>query len=186
MRQVKKETTKQVTVSKVTKVTAKNKASKKASITWKKVSNATGYEVQYSTSKTFAKSKTKTVTTKTNKVTLKKLKKNKKYYIRVRAYVKNEKTARKLFEQVVEYYIKYSQGYYNVFRKGQYNTEENWVKLEVSDERFTEIAAVEGTGYRFEGNKQVFVRIGNQIVCLRYFGESDVETLIEAIAAKFL
>lgn len=100
--------------------------------------------------------------------------------------VKNEKTARKLFEQVVEYYIKYSQGYYNVFRKGQYNTEENWVKLEVSDERFTEIAAVEGTGYRFEGNKQVFVRIGNQIVCLRYFGESDVETLIEAIAAKFL
>ena len=89
---VKKETTKQVTVSKVTKVTAKNKASKKASITWKKVSNATGYEVQYSTSKTFAKSKTKTVTTKTNKVTLKILKKNKKYYIRVRAYVKNGKT----------------------------------------------------------------------------------------------
>lgn len=56
---------------------------------WKTVSNVTGYEVIYSTSKDFRKKTTKTITvenSKTKKTTIKKLKKGKKYYVKVRAY----------------------------------------------------------------------------------------------------
>ena len=72
-----------VTLSKLT------AGSKKLTATWKTVSGATGYEVQYSTSKKFTKKTTKTVTikkAKTKKTTIKKLKKSKKYYVKVRAY----------------------------------------------------------------------------------------------------
>ena len=64
------------------KVTAKKK---KLKVSWKKVSGATGYEVQYATNNKFTKGK-KTVTVKKNKVTLKKLKPKKKYFVKVRAY----------------------------------------------------------------------------------------------------
>ncbi len=73
--------------SKVTKVKLKAKK-KKIKVSWKKVSKATGYQVKYSTSKKFRKTKTKTKTVKKNKVTLKKLKLKKKYYVKVRAYKK--------------------------------------------------------------------------------------------------
>ncbi len=63
---------------------AKNKKKAKAILKWKKLSGAIGYQVQYSTNKKFKKAKAKT-TTKT-KYTLKKLKKKKTYYIRVRGY----------------------------------------------------------------------------------------------------
>ena len=72
-----------VTLSKLT------AGSKALTATWKTVSGATGYEVQYSTSKKFTKKTTKTVTikkAKTKKTTIKKLKKGKKYYVKVRAY----------------------------------------------------------------------------------------------------
>ncbi len=72
-----------VTLSKVT------AGSKSLTATWKTVSGASGYEVQYSTSKKFTKKTTKTATVKkakTNKTTFKKLKKGKKYYVKVRAY----------------------------------------------------------------------------------------------------
>lgn len=46
----------------------------------------TGYEIQYSTNSKFTKATTKTVKTAGTKVTLKKLKSGKKYYVRVRAY----------------------------------------------------------------------------------------------------
>ena len=56
---------------------------------YKKVSGVTGYQVTYSTSSKFTKSKTKTVTVKgaakTSK-TIKKLTKGKKYYVKVRSY----------------------------------------------------------------------------------------------------
>ncbi len=58
---------------------------KKLNISWKKVSGATGYEVQYATNNKFTNGK-KTVTVKKNKVTLKKLKPKKKYFVKVRAY----------------------------------------------------------------------------------------------------
>lgn len=58
------------------------------SIYWNKINTAKGYEISYSTSKKFKKNSTKTIKVKSNKknVTIKKLKKDKKYYIRIRAY----------------------------------------------------------------------------------------------------
>lgn len=68
------------------------KAGKKAfKATWKKqTKQVTGYQIQYSVKKGFG-SKVKTVTISKNKVTsktIKNLKKNKKYYIRIRTYKK--------------------------------------------------------------------------------------------------
>lgn len=60
--------------------------SKKALFRVKKISGASGYQVVYSTNKNFKKSKTKTFSS--NKFTLKSLKKNKKYYVKIRAYSK--------------------------------------------------------------------------------------------------
>ena len=62
--------------------------SKQLTATWKSVSDISGYEVQYSTSKKFTKKTTKTVKVKksSKKTTIKKLKKGKKYYVRVRTY----------------------------------------------------------------------------------------------------
>ena len=64
------------------KLTAKKK---KLNVSWKKVSGATGYEIQYATNNKFTKNK-KSVTVKKNKVTLKRLKSKKKYFVKVRAY----------------------------------------------------------------------------------------------------
>ena len=67
----------------------KVKAAKKAvSVEWKKVSGVKGYQVQVATDKKFKKNK-KTTTVKkqkTTKVTIKKLKAKKKYYVRMRTY----------------------------------------------------------------------------------------------------
>ena len=57
---------------------------------WGKIKGVKKYQVQYSTSKKFAKKKTKTKVVKGNKVTLKRLKAKKRYYVRVRA-VKSSK-----------------------------------------------------------------------------------------------
>lgn len=77
---------KKPTVGKVggLKVTAQSKALK---LTWKKAS-VSGYEIQYSTSKSFAKSKTATVQVSKSKTsyTIKKLGGGQKYYVRIRAY----------------------------------------------------------------------------------------------------
>lgn len=54
-----------------------------------KVKTAKGYQIRYSTTKSFKKYKTKN--TKRLNYTIKKLKSNKKYYLKVRAYVLNEK-----------------------------------------------------------------------------------------------
>ncbi len=80
--------------SKVTKLTVKAK-DKKLKITWKKVKEAKGYEVQVSKNKKFKKKKIIfDKFTKKKKLTIKssKIKSNKKYYIRVRSYAtyKNE------------------------------------------------------------------------------------------------
>ncbi len=67
----------------------KVKSAKKAvSVQWKKVSGVKGYQVQVATDKKFKKNK-KTATVKkqkTTKVTVKKLKAKKKYYVRIRTY----------------------------------------------------------------------------------------------------
>lgn len=72
---------KTVTLSKVT------AGSKQATVAWKSVSSVTGYEVMYSTSSKFKSANTATVkSAKSKKTTIKKLKKGKKYYFKVRAY----------------------------------------------------------------------------------------------------
>lgn len=81
-------------VSKV-KVTA---AKRKLTITWKKQSGVDGYQLQVSTSSKFKSSKRTTYTVKQSaggkkeitKLKGKKLKSKKKYYVRIRAYVKND------------------------------------------------------------------------------------------------
>ena len=64
------------------------KAGKKsASVKWSKISGAAGYQLQYSTSKKFSKSKTvKILGTAKNKQTIKSLSSQKTYYVRIRAY----------------------------------------------------------------------------------------------------
>lgn len=62
---------------------------RKLKVSWKKDSQATGYEIQYSMDKKFKKKVTKSASIKKNKttsITLKKLSKGKKYYVRIRAY----------------------------------------------------------------------------------------------------
>lgn len=71
--------------TKVTKIT-RSKNNKKAKITLKKIKGANGYRIQYSTTKKFTKKKTKTVTSKSNVKTIKKLKATKKYYVRAKAF----------------------------------------------------------------------------------------------------
>ena len=73
-----------VKVAKATIQTAKNSKSKQIAVTLKKVTKAKGYEVKYSTSKTFKTGKILRVTN--TKATLKKLKTGKTYYVKARAY----------------------------------------------------------------------------------------------------
>lgn len=80
--------TKTTTVKAPAKTTVKLSKAKKTSlkVTWKKVSGAAAYQIQYSTSKNFKKAKTIKVSAKSASKVLTKLKKNKKYYVRVRSY----------------------------------------------------------------------------------------------------
>ena len=75
--------------SKVKLTSAKNGKGKKLTVKWKKVTGAKGYQLQYAMNKKFKKKKS--IQTKKTKYTIKKLKKKKTYYIRVRAYKMNGK-----------------------------------------------------------------------------------------------
>ena len=70
----------------ITKLTAKNIKKKRISLKWKKVTKAKGYQIQYALDRKFKKSK-KTKNISKSSYVIKKLKKKKTYYIRVRAYV---------------------------------------------------------------------------------------------------
>ena len=70
----------------------KSTKKKKMTVKWKKDKTVTGYQIQYSTSKKYAKKSTKTVTISkksTTSKTVSKLKSKKKYYVRIRAYKKS-------------------------------------------------------------------------------------------------
>lgn len=74
-------------LAKVRKVNAKNKIKRSATITWKRVEGASGYKVYRATKKNGKYKAVKTIKRgKTVKFTNKKLKKEKKYYYKVRAY----------------------------------------------------------------------------------------------------
>ncbi len=66
---------------------AKNSKRGAAVLTWKKVNGASGYKIQYTLDQKFVKGR-KTKTISRTRCTLKKLKKKKTYYFRIRAYKK--------------------------------------------------------------------------------------------------
>ncbi len=75
--------------SKVVISSLKSAKTKALTVTWKTVSGASGYQVKYSTSKKFTEKTTKSAIVKkqkSKKTTIKKLKKGKRYYVKVRAY----------------------------------------------------------------------------------------------------
>lgn len=74
------------TIKKVTKLKVKSPKKKTIKVSWKKVKNATGYIVKISPTKKFKSGKTKRYAVNKNKLTIKKLKRKKKYYIKVKAY----------------------------------------------------------------------------------------------------
>lgn len=85
---------KKVSVKKASISSVKSSAKKKAAVTIKKISDAKGYEIQYSLKSNFKGSKKLTV--KSNKATLTKLNSGKIYYIRVRAY-KDDSTGKPVY-----------------------------------------------------------------------------------------
>ncbi len=78
----------QVNVKKVTQKKPASKKKKQLQISWKAETGASGYEVQYALKKNMKNAVTKTVSAGKTKLTVKKLKSKKKYFIRVRAYKK--------------------------------------------------------------------------------------------------
>ncbi len=90
-------------VSKVKKLKAKAKK-KAVQVSWKKLSDASGYELQYSTNKSFKKAKKVKLSKNKKKYVIKKLKSKKKYYIRIRAY----KTYKNAQGKQVKAYGKYT------------------------------------------------------------------------------
>lgn len=86
---IKVTTPKPVTAPKRATIKSVKASKKKASVKWKKISKVKGYQVQYSTKKSFKKKYTKSKTTKKTSITIKKLKSKKTYYFRVKAYKTN-------------------------------------------------------------------------------------------------
>lgn len=77
---------KKVTKPKKATITKLKTSKKSITVYWKKIT-ASGFQIQYSTNSSFKKAKSVTVKgSKKTSVTIKKLKKGKKYYVRVRAY----------------------------------------------------------------------------------------------------
>lgn len=74
-------------VPKRTNISSVKAGKKKLTLKWKKQQKqATGYQIQYSTSKKFSRAKTITVKSKITSKTIKGLKAKKKYYVRIRTY----------------------------------------------------------------------------------------------------
>lgn len=63
-------------------------AKKKISVTLKRQSNVSGYQIQYAKNSRFTGAKTATVSKSAKKVTISKLTRKKKYYVRTRSYIK--------------------------------------------------------------------------------------------------
>lgn len=73
-------------VKKVSGVKIKS-SKKKLTLVWKKNTSVSGYQIRISTNKKFSKAKIKKVKKKKNKYVFRKLKRKKRYYIQIRAYV---------------------------------------------------------------------------------------------------
>lgn len=92
-----------VTVNPANPIVKLKSKSRKITINYSKVKGASGYEIQYSLKKNF-KSGVKKYKIKKTKKTTAKLKKGKKYYVRVRAYTKADGTA--LYSQWIKQSVK--------------------------------------------------------------------------------
>ena len=99
---------KKVTVAKVRKLKVKNLSRKKVRLSWKKVTGANGYKVYRATKKNGKYKLIKTIrSAKTIKFTDKKVKKNKLYYYKVRAYKKaNKKVVKGAYSSRVKIRVK--------------------------------------------------------------------------------
>ena len=75
--------------SKVKILSLKNNKKKLITVKWKKVSNVSGYQVSYALNKKFTKNKS-TKNVRGTVLKIKGLKKRKKYYVRVRAYIDSD------------------------------------------------------------------------------------------------
>ena len=73
-----------VKINKIKGLVVKNQKKFKVKVIWKKLTNVSGYQIQYVPNKKFKKAKRKTV--KSTSAMIKKLKKKKTYFVRVRAY----------------------------------------------------------------------------------------------------
>lgn len=73
-------------VKKVTQVKAKSPKKKTVQVSWKNINDVSGYIVKLSANKKFKSGKTKRYTVNKNKISIKKLNRNKKYYIKIKAY----------------------------------------------------------------------------------------------------
>ena len=78
-----------IKVKKASISSVKRKSSKKAVVKWKKISGVIGYQIVYSTKKSFSKKTMVSVSSKKTSYTISKLKKGTKYYVKVRAYKKD-------------------------------------------------------------------------------------------------
>lgn len=87
---------KKVKVSRASIKSLKRRSARKAKVYYKKVSGAKGYQIAYSTSRKFKKKQTKYKTTTSRSKTLTRLKKNRTYYVKVRAY-KKDSTGKKVY-----------------------------------------------------------------------------------------
>lgn len=88
-----------VKVARVTLKSVKNVRTKSIVVNWKKIKGVSGYQITYSTSRKFDKKSTKIITiskASTVSKTIKKLKKGKKYYVKVRAFRK-DKNSKKVY-----------------------------------------------------------------------------------------
>ena len=73
-----------------TKLKIANQKGRKLSVTWKKQKKISGYQIHYSAGKTFAKgTKMTNIVKSSDKAVIKKLKKGKTYYVRIRSYQKS-------------------------------------------------------------------------------------------------
>lgn len=72
--------------SKIKLTSFKSSKKKSAAVKWKKVSNVSGYEIQYARNSKFKSAKKTSVSSRSSSKTIKKLKSRYKYYVRVRAY----------------------------------------------------------------------------------------------------
>lgn len=79
---------------KVQDVSLKSTKKRYLKVSWDKVPGAKGYQIRYSTSKSFKNSKVAYTTSKYSTKTLSKLTSGKTYYVKVRAYTKNTKGAK--------------------------------------------------------------------------------------------